>query len=646
MAFAPQTPPPPPAREIELRTLWQTLWRRRIPLLIVFVAFVAFVTIFTLLQPKSYSTTVKMLAGNASTGGTATTSGAGPTTTELSVLNALVLQSGGQSPETFAELLQEMPVAQEVINKLNLRITPQQLLARTSVKPVTGTPILSLTVAWSNPKQSAEIANAFANVFVDRERELISHEADHAVGFLQKQLPSAEQHMREAQNALSEYQRADGHRRSLLSNAGSRQERIRARYPRLQTAQIEIKQDQASLATVESQLTSAPPTIDGSVQSEPNPIAGALQQQLVTAEVDLKTAQSKYTDSHPAVIAAKGRVDELKRELATQAPTSTGAISRVPNPLWQQLNQQRNQLGAQISSLQSQVVGLQQQLQSAEQNLKTLPEQTQRISQLGSAPRRTPQDVYRDAEPQISTRDERANDGAERRNDHATRRSERLQAHRALGLNLSIGILLGLIFGITTAFGLEFFDDRLRTEDDIRDRTGLPVLATIPQLGSAGEGDPVWVESMTVESFFELVTQLRYSSETPPHVVTVTSPQQGDGKSTIAINVAISMASLNAKVLIIDADLRRPSIHAKLGIANTIPASPTCSSGSFRSRKRFVPAVTAGTLWAAYRRNARPPNPVALVAERVVSTDCWRRRARCSTSLSSTRPPSVRSSTV
>ncbi|MGH7755856.1 MAG: tyrosine-protein kinase family protein, partial [Vulcanimicrobiaceae bacterium] len=99
-------------------------------------------------------------------------------------------------------------------------------------------------------------------------------------------------------------------------------------------------------------------------------------------------------------------------------------------------------------------------------------------------------------------------------------------------------------------------------------------------------------------------------SENPPRIITITSPQQGDGKSTIAINVAISMASLNAKILVIDADLRRPTIHSKLRISNDVGLSDVLvgivpfSEAIKPSGHENVWTVTGGT---------RPPNPVALL---------------------------------
>jgi capsular exopolysaccharide synthesis family protein len=77
-----------------------------------------------------------------------------------------------------------------------------------------------------------------------------------------------------------------------------------------------------------------------------------------------------------------------------------------------------------------------------------------------------------------------------------------------------------------------------------------------------------WVRTLTVESFLQLVTSNKYASDSKLETLVVTSPSQGDGKSTISLNVALAMAELEPRVLLIDGDLRRASIHSKLHMKN------------------------------------------------------------------------------
>ena len=133
-------------RDIDVPRLWKVLVRRRVLFFSIVVGIVALVAILTLLKQKSYTTGVKMIAGNTSA--TANTQAAD---TSLPVLNALLSASGVQSSETYAELLHESPIANEVISRLALKTTPDDLLHHVAIKPITNTAIIGVDVSWNNP---------------------------------------------------------------------------------------------------------------------------------------------------------------------------------------------------------------------------------------------------------------------------------------------------------------------------------------------------------------------------------------------------------------------------------------------------------------------------------------------------------------
>ncbi|MBV8117797.1 MAG: hypothetical protein JOZ01_07445, partial [Candidatus Eremiobacteraeota bacterium] len=169
------------------------------------LGFIALVGIATILAPKTYTSTVRLMAGRPGTD-----TGPPSADTSLPVLNALVLQSGQQSAETFALLAQQRDIAARVVQQLNLSETPQQLLANVSVKPVVNTSLLNLMVSAKTPQQSSDVANAFANAFVDQEREFVRSQAVAALGYLATELPAAEERMHQANAKLAAFQSANG----------------------------------------------------------------------------------------------------------------------------------------------------------------------------------------------------------------------------------------------------------------------------------------------------------------------------------------------------------------------------------------------------------------------------------------------------
>jgi polysaccharide biosynthesis transport protein len=161
-------------------------------------------------------------------------------------------------------------------------------------------------------------------------------------------------------------------------------------------------------------------------------------------------------------------------------------------------------------------------------------------------------------------------------------------------LNIGLGLVGGLLFGVAAAFVLENANTSIRTPEDVEIHCGLPSLGIVPKIQYQGQAKrrqlangetrlPITVahpNSGGAEAFRALRTSLLLSSPlVPPHVIVVTSALAGDGKSFTALNLAIVLAQANQKVLLIDADLRRPTIHTLLGIPMA-PGLSACLAGT------------------------------------------------------------------
>ena len=136
--------------------------------------------------------------------------------------------------------------------------------------------------------------------------------------------------------------------------------------------------------------------------------------------------------------------------------------------------------------------------------------------------------------------------------------------------NLALAILIGLLAGIGCAFLLENLDDSIKNPDQIADRFNIPILGVVPLAKKTGR--PLDTAFMTdpQEPFSESIRTAKVSiqlsgadSQTKQFVVTSTGP--GEGKSTISLNLAMSFASADERVLLIDCDLRKPRLHKVLG---------------------------------------------------------------------------------
>ncbi|MGH2516151.1 MAG: polysaccharide biosynthesis tyrosine autokinase, partial [Ktedonobacterales bacterium] len=136
-------------------------------------------------------------------------------------------------------------------------------------------------------------------------------------------------------------------------------------------------------------------------------------------------------------------------------------------------------------------------------------------------------------------------------------------------LNAAIGGVLGLALAIGVVLLLEFLDDRIRTADDIEKISGLATLASVSSRRKRDALLSARDSSRLAESFRILRTNLSFSSlDRPLRTLVVTSAVPGEGKSTVSVNLAISLAQSGKRVLLVDADLRRPAVHKRLGLQN------------------------------------------------------------------------------
>ena len=168
-------------------------------------------------------------------------------------------------------------------------------------------------------------------------------------------------------------------------------------------------------------------------------------------------------------------------------------------------------------------------------------------------------------------------------------------------LSIAGGILAGLILGIVGAFAADTLDPRLRREAQLRRLYQLPILGRIPKMSRTAGHTPLSPRRMSaagIEAYRTLRASLEASEATdglPSHVILVTGPSPSEGKSTTAANLASSLALSGRKVILIEADLRRPALGEALGLKPRSGGVTGVLIESTRLRDALTPAPAYGS---------------------------------------------------
>jgi len=212
-------------------------------------------------------------------------------------------------------------------------------------------------------------------------------------------------------------------------------------------------------------------------------------------------------------------------------------------------------------------------------------------------------------------------------------------------LNLTLAAVVGLLGGVALAFFIEYLDDSLKSPEDA-EGLDTPLIGVVPEISPSpgtGSRDLVCLDrpkAPPAEAFRAIRTALTFSraGEDEARTYVVTSPGPVEGKTLNAVNIALTMARADQKILLIDADMRKPSLHELLGIDGNHPGLSEYFRGEAGFEEICVPGpienltvIPCGTI---------PPNPSELLGSPVFEAFLQEARDRFDRVLFDT-PPAV-----
>ncbi len=416
--------------------------------------------------------------------------------------------------------------------------------------------IVTIAAISADQTVSADIANAYAAEFIQANLQRKFESSDYARQFVSQQLAGAKQRLEASERGLNTYARTAGlirTRDSGIAKEGTSDSAstsiTSASLMQLNTAANEAK---AARVAAEQHWRSV---ASGSPLSSREVLGNNTVQNLLTKraeiEAELRDERSRHLEDHPNVLRLQAQLAAIEQQLRS---VIDGVRSSIREEFVAAQASER-ELVRQVAQLQGETMG--EQDRSVDYNILAREADTNRALYDGLLQR------YKEltAAAGISSSNIALIDRAEPASGPSSPN---------LVVNLAYALFAGLLLSaVLVAIRLQL-DDAVRVPEDIEHKLGLPMLGIIPKLGF---DTPVEQLSDPKSSLSEAYNSLRgaigfTTSNGAPQILLVTSATAGEGKSTSSYALARGFAKLGRKVLLVDVDMRRPSTHRQLQVAN------------------------------------------------------------------------------
>jgi capsular exopolysaccharide synthesis family protein len=516
--------------------------------------------------------------------------------------NFLATQYGLLRSRTLAaRVAQELNLAsnQDFLDSEADRATRQKIAAgilagNFSVDPSPGSRLVTISYSSPSPELAARITNGFADSFINTNLERRYEATSYARQFLQSQIRKVKRELERSERILTAYAQQQG----IVSTA--KEAAMLGGDASSLTGETMIALNQA-LSDIEARRIASEQAYrqfrNKDNTAEVAQSTSGYRNQQAQLEAEYQSKLMTFKPDFPEMVRLRSRIDSLDAMIAQEA--GTVASSRTVSALaeYQAMAGAEQKLNARVAQLKTQVLGMRNRnirynilQREVDTNRSLYDALLQRYKEIGVA--------GGIGTNQVSVVDRADVPGA--------------PYSPNLPMNLAIGLALGLIGGVGGALGIEFVNDVIKTPDDVRDKLRLTPLGTIPRkVGDASLSEELKDHTSPIsEAYFSLRTALQFSTDTgAPTTLLVTSTRAAEGKSSTTLALAQNFASLGYKVLLIDADLRKPAFvtgaEPTTGLSKLLTNQDPISSHALKTYQDNLWLVPCGPL---------PPNPAELLA--------------------------------
>lgn len=425
---------------------------------------------------------------------------------------------------------------------------------------------LIVTVAYEHPDRfvAAKVANFFVDEYIAHNTQLRIDESKHAFDDLtvtvDEQKKKVDQLARDLQ-AMKE----KSNEVSLDARKDIATDRLKTLNLEASRAEIALGEAQGKLNQVNEYRAKGTPLTELPFIANQQVIT-QLTQQLAAQKIMIEGLRKRYREKHPTLAKELTLLTQIEHELANAIDNARAQIESDYQSAFRTSQHAQEELAKQkAESIDLDRNGLpysslERELRTQEQILNNLTARARETSLNGS----------------MATQNARIVD-------HAVPPLESKPISPNVPLNLGLGVAGGLGLGLAFAFFVAFIDDRVKSSFDIEGVVGLPLIGIIPQIKRMDQPDKAQIvvnnaDRQVAEAFLTLHSSLRLKDESKnAKCILITSTIPGEGKSFTTTNLALTFAAHGERVVVVDCDLRKPNVHKSFRLENLKGVIDVCA---------------------------------------------------------------------
>lgn len=476
-------------------------------------------------------------------------------------------------------------------DQINRQAVVDEFVKTVKVEQLRNTRMIRISAENADPQLAARMANSMAQAFIALSLERRLESSAYAKTFLETQLGLTKAKLEESERRINEYSRS----RNILT-LDEKTNVINQTYTDFASALSKAEFERIKLESEFDAIRSNP---DSSRQVLESRVIQTYKEQRARLDAEYQLNAKIYKKDFPKMQQLEAQINDLDGKVESEVQSILRSLRNLLDTARSQEAQLAKRLGqarSEIVSGQDKNVDFNLLKREVDTNRELYDGLLQQVKEVGVA------------------------GGVEANNIQVVDKAHApLFPHKPrLGLNAAIGLMAGLMLGLLLVFLLESLDDSIKFSDEVEKLLAVPLLGVIPKIREKvnlpsiallAHEDP---RSHLAEAYRSVRTSLQFStSEGAPRRLVLTSTTKNEGKSTSALALAINFAQLGKRVVLMDGDMRNPTVHKLLGMTNVFGLS-NYLSGHAQADGVLVQATTIPNL-SVITSGPIPPSPVDLL---------------------------------